>query len=402
MERTHESLPNTSMSTKKAYDAIVIGAGSVGLPTAYFLTLEGWRVLVVDGESAPGQGQNKAAIGGVRATHSDPAKILLCLQSIEIFTGWQEKHGDDLGWIPGGYCYPVYRSEDEEILKGILPIQKSHGLDIDWVGPERIVELIPGINETDLRGGTYSPGDGQVSPLMAAAQFWKQSRDRGCEFIFGEPVTGLVLEGGKVRGVRTVNDTYHADVVVNAAGSAAREIGEMAGIDIPVVPDSHEAGISAPMERFFDPLIVDMRPGPERKTKNFYFGQNDRGQVIFCYTPIEPITGTNRSCTSEFMPIIARRLIDLIPRLENMLIRRVWRGLYPMTPDGIIILDRVREVEGFYLEVGMCGQGFMLGPGVGLNMASFITRGEPAIDPDVFATLSFYRDFDEQRAEVLE
>ena len=390
------------MKKVSSYDAIIIGAGSVGLPTAYFLTLEGLRVLVVDGEPSPGQGQNKAAIGGVRATHSDPAKILLCLQSLEIFSGWKEKHGDDLGWVPGGYCYPVYRSEDEKTLKDILPIQKSYGLDIDWVDPERIAELVPGINEENLRGGTYSPGDGQVSPLKAAAEFWKQSKDRGCEFIFAEPVTGLVIEGGKARGVRTAKSLYHADVVVNAAGSAAREIGAMAGIDIPVVPDSHEAGISAPLERFFDPLIVDMRPGPGGKTKNFYFGQNDRGQVIFCYTPIDPIVGTNRSSTSEFVPIIARRLIDLIPRLENMLIRRVWRGLYPMTPDGIIILDSVREVEGLYLAVGMCGQGFMLGPGVGLNMARLITRGEPAIDPEVFATLSFYRDFDEQRAEVLE
>ena len=386
----------------KTYDAIVIGAGSVGLPTAYFLTLEGWRVLVVDGESSPGQGQNKAAIGGVRATHSDPAKILLCLQSIEIFAGWKEKHGYDLGWVPGGYCYPVYRGEDEELLKGILPIQKCYGLDIDRVGPERISELIPGINEMDLRGGTYSPGDGQVSPLKAAAGFWKQSGERGCEYRFGEPVTDRLVESGRIRGVRTTKDIYHAETIVNAAGSAAREIGKMAGIDIPVVPDSHEAGISAPMERFFDPLIVDMRPGPEGKTKNFYFGQNDRGQVIFCYTPIEPIIGKNRSCTSEFMPIIARRLIDLIPRLKNMLIRRVWRGLYPMTPDGIIILDRVREVEGLYLEVGMCGQGFMLGPGVGLNMARFIASGEPAIDPEVFSTLGFYRDFGDQRAEVLE
>jgi len=155
------------------------------------------------------------------------------------------------------------------------------------------------------------------------------------------------------------------------------------------------------MERFFDPLIVDIRPGPEGRTKNFYFGQNDRGQVIFCYTPITPIIGTNRSCTSEFMPVIARRLIDLIPRLENMLIRRIWRGLYPMTPDGIIILDRVREIEGLYLAVGMCGQGFMLGPGVGLNMAKFITTGEPVIDREIFDSLSFYRDFYTKRVEAL-
>ena len=385
----------------KTYDAIVIGAGSVGLPIAYFLTLEGWRVLVLDSEASPGQGQNKSAIGGARATHSDPAKITICLESLEIFSTWKERHGTDIGWIMGGYCFPVYRKEEERVLKSILPTQKSYGLDIDWVGPERIEELIPGINEKGLRGGTFSPGDGQVSPLQAAAAFWKESKDRGCEYLFSEPVTGLIIDKHKIKGVKTPKGRYLSKVVVNAAGAAARDIGLMAGIDIPVVPDSHEGGISAPMERFFDPLIVDIRPGPEGKTKNFYFGQNDRGQVIFCYTPIVPILGTNRSCTSEFMPVIARRLIDLIPRLKNILIRRVWRGLYPMTPDGIIILDHVAEVEGFYLAVGMCGQGFMLGPGVGRNMASFIVHGKPKIDSEVFSSVGFSRDFYAKREEAL-
>ncbi len=383
------------------YDAIVIGAGSVGCPIAYFLTLEGMKVLVVDREHSAGQGQNKAAIGGVRATHSDPAKIAICLESLGIFSSWKEKHGTDIGWIEGGYCFPVYREIDEEKLKLLLPVQKSFGLDIDWVGPEKIRQLVPGINPAGLRGGTYSPHDGQVSPLKAAAAFWKESRDRGAEFLFGEMVTGLISNGDRIEGVETNGGRYYADVVVNAAGGNAGEVGRMAGIEIPVVPDSHEGGISAPMERFFDPLIVDIRPGAEGRTANFYFGQNDRGQVIFCYTPIAPIVGTNRSVTSEFMPVISRRLIELIPRLRSMLIRRVWRGLYPMTPDGIIILDGVREVEGHYLAVGMCGQGFMLGPGVGLNMAKLIVHGKPDIDPEVFSTVGFYRDYYAKRTEAL-
>ncbi len=385
----------------KRYDAIVIGAGSVGCPIAYFLTLEGWRVLVLDSEHSPGQGQNKAAIGGVRATHSDPAKISICLQSLEIFSGWEEKHGVDIGWIRGGYCFPVYRKEDEDALKKLLPVQKNFGLDIDWAGPDRIKKLIPGINEKDLLGGTYSPGDGQVSPLKTAAVFWKESRDRGAEYRFGEPVTSLLIEGSRIEGVRTPDGKYYSDVVVNAAGACGKEIGALAGIDIPVIPESHEAGISAPMERFFDPLVVDIRPGTEGRTANFYFGQNERGQVIFCYTPVKPISGTDVSATSEFMPVIARRLIDLIPRLKNMLVRRVWRGLYPMTPDGIIILDKVKEVRGMYLSVGMCGQGFMLGPGIGLNMANFIIHGEPVVDRKIFDSLSFYRDFYAGRSEAL-
>jgi sarcosine oxidase subunit beta len=385
----------------KSYDAIVVGAGSVGLPIAYHLTLEGLKVLVLESEHAPGQGQNKAAIGGVRATHSDPAKITLCLQSLEFYSTFAEKTGIDLGWVPGGYCFPVYREEEEKILKGILPAQKSYGLEIDWVGPERIKELIPGVNERGLRGGTFSPGDGQVSPLKYSAALWKESKDRGCEYRFNESVTGLMKKAGAIRGVRTAKGVYYSGVVVNAAGAAAQRIGRMAGLEIPVVPDCHEAGISAPMERFFDPLVVDIRPGPEGRTKNFYFGQNDRGQVIFCYTPLVPIIGTNRENTSEFMTVISRRMIDLIPRLKNMLIRRVWRGLYPMTPDGIIILDHVKEVKGLYLAVGMCGQGFMLGPGVGRNMASFIVHGTPVIAGEVWSSISFYRDFYAGRKEAL-
>ncbi len=384
-----------------SYDAIIIGAGSVGCPAAYFLSLEDWKVLVLDSESSQGQGQNKAAIGGVRATHSDPAKISLCLQSIDVFSTWEAKHGKDIGWKGGGYCYPIYREEDERLLKELLPGQKSYGLNIDWVSPEEIGELIPGINPKGLRGGTYAPEDGQVSPLMAAAEFWVESRKRGAEFRFDEKVTDLIINNHRIEGVVTAKGKYYSDVVVNASGAEARKIGQMAGIDIPVVPDSHEAGITAPVEEFFDPLVVDIRPGGDGKTENFYFGQNDRGQVIFCYTPADKFVGKNRSETSEFMPVLSRRLIDLVPRLKNILVRRVWRGLYPMTPDGIIIVDKVKEVEGFYLAVGMCGQGFMLGPGVGLNIASLVVKGEPLIDKEVFESLSFYRDFYSRRSEAL-
>jgi sarcosine oxidase subunit beta len=94
-------------------------------------------------------------------------------------------------------------------------------------------------------------------------------------------------------------------------------------------------------------------------------------------------------------------MIALIPRLKNLLIRRVWRGLYPMTPDGLPICGKVNEIEGLYLAVGMCGQGFMMGPGAGKNMAHLILHGEMLIPPEVSATLSFYRDFYKSRKEAL-
>ncbi len=267
--------------------------------------------------------------------------------------------------------------------------------------PDEIKRLIPGINPDWLRGGTYAPGDGQVSPLIVSSAFWKESRKRGAEFRFNEKVSGLIIKSGRIEGVKTNNGTYYSDVVVNAAGSGAGNIGNMADIDIPVVSNSHEAGITSPVEQFLEPLVVDIRPGHDGKTANFYFGQNDLGQIIFCYTPAEPFIGEKRSVTSEFMPVISRRLIELLPRLKNSMVRRVWRGLYPMTPDGIIILDQVREVRGFYLAVGMCGQGFMLGPGVARNIASLIINGKPEIEEKVFDSLSFYRNFYSKRSETL-
>ena len=378
----------------ETYDAIVIGAGSVGTPTALFLTLEGLKVLCIDELPSAGQGQNKAAIGGVRATFSDPAKIGICLRSLEIFSTWKETWGDDIKWKKGGYCFVAYREKEETVLRNLLPIQQAFELVIDWVGADRIKELVPGINPDGLRGGTFSPNDGQVSPLSFSASCMKAARSKGTQFHFNETVIGIGLgHGDSVEYVNTNRGVYYAPIVVNASGARAREIGALTGLDIPVTPDSHEAGITAPVEHFIDPLVVDIRPGPEGKTANFYFGQGLNGQIIFCYTPSTLFVGTDRNETSEFMPIIARRLIDLVPRFKNLLVRRVWRGLYPMTPDGIAIVDRVANQPGMYLAVGMCGQGFMMGPGVASNLVSLIVHGKPELAGDVFSMLRFDREF---------
>jgi sarcosine oxidase subunit beta len=383
------------------YDVIIIGAGSVGTPTAYFLAKEGEKVLVIDRHSSSGQGQNKSAIGGTRATHSDPAKIKICKQALEVFSGWQEETGDYIGWKKGGYSFPVYRENEEGILKGILPIQKEHGLNIDWHDAERIKEIIPGVNPEGLIGGTFSPDDGQVSPLLATESFAKQAIKLGATFNFGEEVTKLETGDNRVTAVKTDKGSYTSEQVLIAAGGRATQVCKMAGLDIPVNPDSHEAGISAPVKHFLDPLIVDLRPGADGKTANFYFGQNSEGRIIFCYTPKDIFPGENREPLSEFMPVIARRLVDLIPRFKNLLIRRVWRGLYPMTPDGIPVMDKAPGYENLHLGVGMCGQGFMMGPGIAKNLTNMMLKGEPRIEKEVAESLRADRNFYAAKKEAL-
>lgn len=373
------------------YDVIIIGAGSVGTPTALFLAQKGYKVLVVDRNPSPGQSSNKRAIGGLRATHSDPAKIKLCLRSLKIFSTWQETYGDDIEWYQGGYCFVAYREEEEKTLKEVIPLQKRHGLNIDWLEAEELRKLIPDLNPKGLRGGTFSPGDGHASPLLAIEAFYRQAKKAGAQFKFQEKVTGLTIEGGKIKGVVTDKGSYGAEVVINAAGAWAAEIARMAGMDVPVKPDSHEAAVTEPVQRFFEPMIVDIRP--VKGSANYYFYQHATGQIIFCITPSPSIWGFDERETSEFLPMVSRRMIELMPRLKNIRVRRTWRGLYPMTPDGFPIVGWSREVQGFLLAVGMCGQGFMLGPGVAELLTRLISGKPGPDDEEILSYLSPYRKF---------
>ncbi|MCD4657415.1 MAG: FAD-binding oxidoreductase [Planctomycetes bacterium] len=383
------------------YDVIVIGAGSVGNPTAYFLAKEGKKVLCLEMLPAPGQGQNKAAIGGVRATHSDPAKRTLCPQSLDIFAGWQKETGVDIGYKKGGYAYPVYREQDAEMLKSLLPIQKKFKLNIDFVDAQEMSRIVQGIQQEGLLGGTFSPDDAQVSPLMSSASFYRVARDLGADYHFNESVVNFIKDGSRIIGVHTDKSTYHADMTVIAAGAEAEELCRKAGVDVTILPDSHEAGICSPVQQFLDPLVVDIRPGADGKTTNFYFGQNHEGQIIFCYTPSPVFPGISRDSTSEFMPILARRMVELIPRFRNLVVRRIWRGLYPMSVDAVPIIGKYEGVDGLILAVAMCGQGFMLGPGVALNLCSEIIHGKPMIEQKVWDSLSPNRDFSAAKVEKL-
>lgn len=384
------------MTESSRFDVIIVGAGSVGVPTAMALGELGVRTLVVDRLASPGQGENKKAIGGIRATHSDPAKILTCLRSLEIFSTWEKTYGGNIEWLKGGYTFPVYREQEANALKSILPIQKEYGLNIDFLGPEKIQEVVPGINPEGLLGGTVSPDDGSASPLLAINAFYKRAVSLGVEFRFKEAVSRVVVEKGKVRGVATEKGQYKAPVVVDAAGPFSRELCNTAGADIPVIPDSHEAAITEPVQPFFTCMVVDLRPGPD--SKNYYFYQNKLGQVVFCITPDPVIVGTDKRETSVFLSQVGARMVNIVPRLKNLRVRRMWRGLYPMSPDGSPLVGWSHEVRGLLHATGMCGQGFMLGPGVGEAVARLVTEKSTEKDSIILEGFSPQRSFGGEEA----
>lgn len=373
----------------KNYDVIVIGAGSVGLPLAHRLAAKGVSVGVVEELPSHGQGQNKAAIGGIRATHSDRAKIKIGIASLDFIRRLEPEYGEDVDYVEGGYLFPAYDEKIAQNLKSLLPFQKSHGLNIDWIGPEEVTEIVPGIRAEGLLGGTFSPEDGHLSSLKLAGAFYRLARRSGVEFHFETTVTGFEVTGGRVTGVLTNKGSFGCSTVVNAAGAYGREIGQLIGADLPVHPDSHEAGVTEPIQPLFNPMLVDI--APDDRSDNYYFYQAKEGAVVFCITPRPKRLGTDRRSTSEFLPMVIPRMLNLYPRLRNIRVRRVWRGLYPMTPDGKPIVGFDGGVQGFFHAVGMCGQGLMLGPGLAEIIAAAIVDGVQ--QPEIFEDLSPYRDF---------
>ena len=168
------------------FDVIIIGAGSIGVPAAFSLSKEGLSVLVVEKDPSIGQGSNKSAIGGVRATHSHPAKFHLCRDSINILSNWESDYGDDIEWIQGGYSFVAYTEEIMTELQDIVTEQKALKANIHWLNADMLRERIPYINPDGLLGGTFSPDDGSASPLKTIFAFYRHASHCGAQFHFNE------------------------------------------------------------------------------------------------------------------------------------------------------------------------------------------------------------------------
>jgi sarcosine oxidase subunit beta len=368
------------------YDVIIIGAGSVGVPTAMALGEKGYKVVVIDKNPDVGQGMNSKAIGGIRATHSIEAKVITCLESIKIFSSWKDKFGDDIGWVKGGYCFPVYSNRDEEILKKNLLMQKRLKLNISWLESEAFSNLIPGIEKKQLLGGTYSPEDGRCLPQLSIKAFYKYALSRDVEFKFKENVIKINNSKNRVDSVKTNKGNYKSDWVINATGPFASKIGDLINIDLPVYSDPHEAGKTHTINKLFNPLVVDLRSTV--KSRIFYLYQNRDNEIIFTITPYN-----KQKISYSTMEKFEERISMLLPFIKQIKIKTMWKGVYPMTPDGIPIIGEIEKLKGLINAIGMGGQGVMLGPGIGELIFRIISNKLSETDKKTLKTYSLYRNF---------
>ncbi len=370
-------------------DAIVIGGGILGTATAYYLAKGGLRVTLMEKDYLCA-GSTGRCIGGIRQQFTTETTIRVAMESVKLFSQMAEELGHDVEWHPGGYLFLAHSELRKEGYLEAIPLQNRLGLDVAFIQPSDVKEIVPDLNCDGLLGAAYCTTDGQANPFHVVRAYADAIRSSGGEILLRTPVVEIDTSGSKVSSVSTADGLqYFAPVVINAAGPFAKEIGQMVGLEVPCEPERHEALVTERCERLFDPMIVDYRPD------GCYFNQTiSTNQLIGCYTPDPRIEGTRVDSTLEFMKEMPRRMMRLLPSLQDVKVIRQWSGSYTMTPDGSPIVG-LTPLEGFYLAVGMSGHGFMLGPALGRLLAEIIVNGTPSIRID---ELAWGRDF--QTTEV--
>lgn len=359
-------------------DAIVIGGGIIGAATGYYLARRGLRVYLFE-RNFPCSGSTGRCIGGIRAQFTHDLTIRVMLKSIKMFQELSAELGVDVEWYAGGYLFLAFDEIRKKSFLQAIEIQRRYGLKVDFISPEECSRVVPGLNTEGLLGGAFCPTDGQANPFRVTYGYLEALKRLGGRVFVRTEVKKVNVVSGRVVSVVTADGTeYFAPIVLNAAGTWAEAVGRMAGVEVPVKPDRHEALVTEAVERCLEPMLVDYRPD------GCYFVQHyGTGHFIGCYTPVPLVPGDRIDHSDEFITEMPRRMVRLLPKLASVKVLRHWAGSYEMSPDGNPICGRT-PVDGFYVSCGMSGHGFMFGPALGELMAELILTGNPSIDISEF------------------
>ena len=357
-------LPLTRAPLPERAGTVIIGGGIMGLALAWHLAGKGQKPLVLERGylCAGASGRNG---GGVRAQWTTPTLIELAKESIAFMDRFAQELGINIWLRKGGY---LFLAQDDATVKRIeagAELHRKHGLATRIVTPGEAGEIAPELDTKTFLAASWNPDDGVVFPWPFLWGYADGARKRGAQIETFTQVTGLDVEGGHIRGVRTDRGRVACDRVVISSGAWSPQVARLAGVSLPNQPYRHEIVSSEPLKPFLGPLVSNLGSG-------LYFSQSMRGEIVGGMgDPLEP-PGLNQSSSLRFLVRYARALTEALPRVGHLKLLRQWAGCYDVTPDHSPIVGETPGVAGLLQMSGFVGHGFMMAPAVARRMADWM------------------------------
>jgi sarcosine oxidase, subunit beta len=372
------------MSAPRPPDRIVIvGAGILGLFTAYHLARAGAGPITVLDRGWLSNGASGRNGGGVRQQWETTANVRLARESVEAYRRFGQEFGYNIWFRQGGYLFLAETETELASLSRVVSTVRAEGLDGKLLKPDEITGFVPGLHTEGLVGGSYLHSDGTLYPFPALWALKEAILGEGVDLRLGTEVTAILSESGKVTGVGTATGTVPATVVVNAAGGWSSDLSALAGLTVPNRASRHEILATEPLKPFLDPMVTRLRDG-------LYFSQTMRGEIVGGLSVAHP-TGTRQGMPSSpaFLRAMSRALLSVLPSIRHLGVLRAWSGFYDDTPDGLPVMGEDPRLRGFFHANGFGGHGFMLAPAASRRVTQAVLREKTDLDPALFSIERF-------------
>jgi sarcosine oxidase subunit beta len=370
------------------YDVVIVGGGSHGLATAYYLAKRGVTDVCVLEQGYIGSGAAGRNTAILRSNYRTPEGARFYEESLRLYRGLTSELGYNLLFSQRGHLTLAHTDRSEATLTERAGVNRLLGIDSRVIGHEEIRALAPAMRLSEeahhpVRAALYHPPGGTI---RHDAVVWGLARgaDRGgAEIHPRTKVTGIDRKNGRVTGVQTTRGAIATDMVVSCAAGWSTLVADLAGVALPITTHILQAFVTEPLKPLLDVVVVSA-------DLHVYISQTDRGEFLVG-AEIEPWTSYRQRGTLNFLEESSRHTLELFPQLEAARMLRSWAGLCDISPDYSPILGRT-EVEGFLISAGWGTYGFKAAPIVGATLAELIEHGET---PDLiapFALERFYRD----------
>jgi len=357
---------------KETAEVVIIGGGCMGTSVAYNLTRLGIKdIVLVEREQLLGMGSTGRNAGGVRHQFSNEANVKLSIESIRLFEHFSEEVGYEIDFRQDGYLFLISNENDLGDFRNSIEMQRRHGVEVDLLTPVEAQRLARGLEVDGVLAATFCAADGIVDPNGVTIGFGKAAQRSGAQICRETEVTSVKTDTGRVKSVQTSQGLISTPIVVNAAGPFVRDIGRMAGIELPVLPYRRHIFITEPLRPDSNApsskiMVIDFET-------TFYFHREGAGMLFGMSDKDEP-SSYNTTVSWELLEKITRTAVKRLPALADAGIAHAWAGLYEVTPDAMPIIGKT-PIDGLYVIGGFSGHGFQHSPAAGRVLAETIVFG---------------------------